>query len=133
MQKNMRLHTEMAVIGGASYNLIEILWRGRTHWSMFLVGGLCFELIGGVNTRLSHRPLLWRGTVCAAGITAVEFVSGCVVNRALKMQVWDYSHMPLNIGGQICLLYSVYWVLLSMAAWPCYRGCRRALLKLHAR
>ena len=30
------------LIGGLGYGLLEILWRGRTHWSMLLTGGVCF-------------------------------------------------------------------------------------------
>ena len=31
--------------GGLLYGLIEILWRGWTHWSMVLCGGLCFLMM----------------------------------------------------------------------------------------
>ena len=37
------------------------------------------------------------------------------------MNVWDYSGFPLNIMGQVCLLYSVLWGLLSIVAIPLYR------------
>ena len=29
-------------IGAAGYSLLEILWRGNTHWTMTLAGGICF-------------------------------------------------------------------------------------------
>jgi hypothetical protein len=41
------------LFGGASYNLIEILWRGHTHWTMFILGGLCFVLVGLINNLFS--------------------------------------------------------------------------------
>ena len=127
-----QLNAEMAIIGGAGYNLIELLWRGRTHWSMFLVGGACFQLIGQVGRRVKAPPIVKCG-LCALGITAVELVSGCILNRWLKLGVWDYSRQRFNIKGQVCLLYSVLWLLLSAAAIPLYALCRKGLLRLHRR
>lgn len=34
------------LIGGFVYISIELLWRGHTHWSMFILGGVCFILLG---------------------------------------------------------------------------------------
>ena len=33
-------------LGGCAYMGLELLWRGRSHGSMFLLGGFCFLLIG---------------------------------------------------------------------------------------
>lgn len=118
------------VIGGLVYNLIEILWRGRTHWSMFLVGGCCFRIIGKIFTVCSRVHWLWRATLCGAAITAVEFISGCIVNLQLGLGVWDYTNMPMNICGQVCLLYSGFWAGLSVPAAYVYRYCERTLHRL---
>jgi len=126
-KKNLWLHLCLFAVGGLGYVLIELLWRGRSHPSMFLVGGICFEMIGGVDARCRRRPLLVRCALCALGITAVELVSGCILNRWLGLGVWDYSRMRYNILGQVCLLYSLFWLLLSAAAFPLYRRCRRLL------
>ena len=121
------LHLSLFAVGGLGYVLIELLWRGRSHLSMFLVGGACFELIGGIDTRCRHRPILARCALCSLGITAVELVSGCILNRWLGLGVWDYSRMRYNILGQVCLLYSLFWLVLSAAAFPLYRVCRRLM------
>lgn len=42
----------LAVIGGAIYVGIEMLWRGHSHPSMFILGGLCFVSIGLINRAL---------------------------------------------------------------------------------
>lgn len=42
-------------IGGLLYVLIELAFRGRSHWTMFLVGGLCFWLIGLINEVIPGR------------------------------------------------------------------------------
>ena len=83
---------------------------------MTLTGGLCALLIHDANLRMGRVSMPLR---CLAGgciITAVEFAVGCVVNLALGWRVWDYSSMPLDLMGQICLPYSVYWIILSL---PC--------------
>lgn len=116
-------------VGGMAYNVIEVLYRGYTHWTMFVVGGLCFVLIGLINEIFSWETALWKqmligGTV----ITVVEFVSGCVVNLLLGWNVWDYSQLPLNVLGQICVPFYFVWVVLSlvgivlddMIRWKCF-------------
>ena len=113
-------------IGGFLYNIIEVLWRGYSHWTMFFVGGACFNLIGRIHT-LCRKGLFQRCTLCALAVTAVEFVSGCLFNLKMKLNVWDYSGMFFNIKGQVCLLYSVLWGFLSLIAAPVYTRCRTRL------
>lgn len=111
--------------GGIVYSVIELLWRGYTHWSMTIAGGICFLAIHLVNTRFRELHIAWR---CAAGcaiITAVEFVIGVAVNLVLDMRVWNYSDMYGNILGQICPLFSCLWFLLS------YPACRLSSLLRH--
>lgn len=117
------------LLGGTVYVLLEKLWRGRSHWTMFLLGGTCFHLMGRVGMRCRGWRLRHRCALCAALVTAAEFLCGCLVNRRLKMNVWDYSDRPLQIMGQVCLPYSVLWGLLSIPAMPLYAGCRRLYYK----
>lgn len=123
-KKCILLHAALMVVGGTLYMLIELLWRRRTHWSMLLVGGACFDVIGGIHRRLKTRRLSVRCAVCAAAVTGVELVSGYVLNVALGLGVWDYSRQPLNVGGQVCLLYAGFWMALSAVAGPVYEVCR---------
>ena len=104
-------------IGGLIYSLIEIIYRGNTHWTMFIVGGLCFLLVGWINKFFSWDLALWKQMLIGGAIiTAVEFVSGCIINLWLGWNVWDYSHVPLNILGQVCLPFYFAWVGLSLIA-----------------
>lgn len=104
-------------VGGTIYIMIEMLWRGYSHWSMFIVGGLCFVLIGLINEYYSYDiPLIWQMMIGACIVTVVEFVNGCIINLWLGLNVWDYSDMPFNIWGQVCLPYMVLWSLLSGVA-----------------
>ncbi len=104
-------------IGGLLYVLVELAFRGRSHWTMFYVGGLCFWLIGLINEVLPWEMPLWKQCIIGAVIvTAIEFLAGCIINLWLGWDVWDYSNMPFNVLGQICLPFSLLWILLSAVA-----------------
>ena len=108
------LYPMLFLFGGAVYLMLELLWRKRTHWSMGIIGGVAFLLLFLVFTRIGNERLLLKGVVGAAIITSVEFLGGAVVNVRLKWNVWDYSMLPLNLYGQVCILFSGLWFLLSM-------------------
>ena len=114
-------------VGGLLYVLIELIWRGHSHWTMFILGGLCFIYLGLINEVLSWKMLLWKQILIgAAGITLLEFVTGCIVNLGLGWNVWDYSDMPGNFLGQICPQYFVLWLPVALAGiilddWIRYR------------
>ena len=101
-------------IGGVLYVAVELAYRGWSHPSMFLLGGVCFVLVGELG-RWSGRGLLGRAVLGGAAITALELVTGLVVNRWLGLGVWDYSTQPGNLLGQICPGFCLAWVLLAGA------------------
>ena len=89
---------------------MELLWRGRSHISMFAAGGLGFLLLGKIrDTNLLN---LAKPVVGAGLITAVELGTGLLVNR--DYHVWDYRSLPLNYRGQICLPFTLLWIPVSM-------------------
>lgn len=104
-------------LGGALYTLLEILWRGYTHPSMTLTGGVCLAMIYMLNSQLAGRPLILKCAIGAVGITLIELAVGLIVNVKLHLGVWDYSRVPFNFKGQICLPYSIMWLLLSAPAF----------------
>lgn len=117
---------ELFLFGGIGYGLIEIIWRGRTHWSMLLTGGLCFLTLFKLFEKAERFPLKLKCIAGGAVITSFEFVSGCIFNRLLKLKVWDYSSYRLNIKGQICALYSVLWTLLCIPVSALCKKMRRS-------
>ncbi|MCM1363992.1 MAG: putative ABC transporter permease [Faecalibacterium sp.] len=103
-------------IGSFMYSLIEVLYRGYTHWTMTLTGGVVFVLLYFMNLAVKTRSFVLRGIIGALIITFTEFLVGVTVNLIFKMNVWDYSSLPGNILGQICPQFSLWWFLLSI---PC--------------
>lgn len=101
-------------IFGLSYLLVEILWRGYTHWTMFFVGGICGFLIGLINERNKKMSLIKQCFISTIIVTVIEFISGCIINLWLGWGVWDYSMLPFNILGQVCLPYSLLWFILAI-------------------
>ena len=105
------------MIGAFLYLFIEILYRGHTHWTMGVVGGVCFVLIGLINEVFTWgTPLCLQSIIGATIVTVLEFISGVVLNIWLRLGIWDYSRMPFNLLGQICLPFSVIWIGLSVLA-----------------
>ncbi len=102
------------VIGGLSYPLLELIWRGHTHWSMMLAGGVCMVLMFEIYNTYDNMNFLSRALVGSFVITSVELAFGLVLNYRLKMDIWDYSDKRFNFMGQICLLYTFLWGLLSI-------------------
>lgn len=105
-------------LGGCAYVGLELLWRGRSHGSMFVAGGLCFLLLGWLNRTRPRLPLPLRAVVGALVITMVELGVGLAVNR--DYSVWDYRGNPGNFCGQICPMFTLLWIPVSVAAMFLY-------------
>ena len=105
-------------VGAIGYGLLEILWRGYTHWSMLVAGGICFSAFTKIGNKMKKASLLVRGLTGGLFITLIEFIFGVIFNIILKLKVWDYSKLPFNIAGQVCLLYTAIWSAISMLCIP---------------
>lgn len=115
MIKAIVKHIVLFLVGGLIYCILEILFRGNSHWTMYILGGMCFILLGCMNEHCSWDIPLWIQSVAGSIIiTILEFWTGCIVNLWLGWNVWDYSQLPLNILGQICLPFSILWCMLSV-------------------
>lgn len=105
------------LVGGAIYVIIELVCRGRSHWTMAVVGGICFVLCGILNEIFTWKSTIWfQMLICSLIITAVEFISGLILNIHYGLAIWDYSNIPFNILGQICLPFTVLWFFISAPA-----------------
>lgn len=101
------------MVGGIGYPLLEILYRGRSHWTMAVAGGLGMALLRRTGATQRHRPLWQQALLGGLLITGVEYAVGRGFNRGYH--IWDYRRMPLNLHGQICLAYTLGWCALSAA------------------
>ncbi len=116
--KNLKNTLIFFSVGAMGYGLIELLWRGHTHWSMLTCGGLCFSIFGKLSSKLKNISLLYKAIIGSFFVTVLEFIYGIIFNVLLKKDVWDYSNIPFNFKGQICLLYSVFWWILGLVFIP---------------
>lgn len=115
--KNVIKMVVLLLIGGTTYFGIEMLWRGYSHWTMALVGGICFVLIGAINEYIPwDMGFIDQALLGAIIVTAVEFISGLILNVWLGLGIWDYSSLPMNVMGQICLPFFFVWIALSAVA-----------------
>jgi len=104
-------------IGGIIYCFIERVWRGFfPHFSMFIVGGVCFLCIGQLNHSYLEweMPLTSQMFLSGGIITVIELAAGLLLNVKLNLEIWDYSDIPYNFMGQICLSYFALWQFLSI-------------------
>jgi Predicted membrane protein len=107
----------LGTVGGTAYTFIELLYRGYSHWTMYFVSAVSFILIGLINEYISwDMKLCKQMTIGACIVTLMEFISGYIINIKLGWQVWDYSNLPFNIMGQICLPFSIIWFFVSFIA-----------------
>lgn len=112
-------------MGGGAYMTLEFLWRGRSHGSMFLLGGLCFLFIGKLSSVLTKVPLAVQLLIFSAMITFLELLTGLAVNGSYR--VWDYRAVPYNFLGQICLPFTLLWIPVSFGARELYRRAEKAI------
>ena len=112
----IRKNIGLFAVGGSVYVGLELLWRRRSHVSMFAAGGICFLLLGKI--RKLALPAALKPLLGAAGITAVELGTGLLVNR--DHRVWDYRKVPRNYRGQICLPFTLLWIPVSLLGMGLY-------------
>lgn len=70
------------VFGGLAYFGLEVLFRGHSHWTMFVLGGFLFLILGELNEGLLEwdTPLIWQGVLGSAIVTGAELVTGMILN-----------------------------------------------------
>ena len=122
----------LLLAGGSVYVCIELLWRGRSHGSMFLCGGLCTVLIGMLNEWAPGLPLTAQMLLGACVITASELLFGFLFNRSYA--VWDYrgcrtisagrSARSISAAGSASRCWRSFWTT-ACGIWPSARRSGR--------
>ena len=106
---------------GGLYFFMEVAWKtlnGRPEtisWTMFALAIFLAIPLERFGAELPWSMPLWLQTViCATAITVAEFVAGLILNIWLGLGIWDYSHVPGNILGQVCLPFYFVWLAASV-------------------
>lgn len=105
--------------------VVEMLWCLITNGYLESRAGLVygpFNLLYGIGavvlTVCLYRFRNRSGWISFAGGmlvgSAVEYVCSWGQEMIFGTRSWDYSQMPFNINGRICLLYSIFWGLLGV-------------------
>lgn len=115
--KKFKEYAIITTVGGVYYFLLEILWRGYSHWAMIIVGGISAAFLYLINEKLSVVSFFSKCLLGAGIITAAELLSGIVVNLWLGWDIWDYTKLQYNLMGQISLKTSLLWMLLCIPAF----------------
>lgn len=104
-------------IGAILYASIELLWRGRTHWTMAVLGGVVYVILNDINIRIPNASITVKSIFGSGIITVLELICGVILNLKLGLKVWNYENIGYNILGQICPKYTVYWFMLCIVAF----------------
>lgn len=106
---------------GAVYFFLEVAWktlRGEPEaisWTMFLLAIILAIPLERFGAELPwEMPLVLQALICGTAITGAELAAGLILNVWLRMDVWDYSHMPGNLWGQVCPQFWALWCVLSI-------------------
>lgn len=91
-------------------------WESR---QSFLYGPFCgIYGLGAVIMILSlqyfnqnNNRLFWGGFLVGS---IIEYVVSWIGEILLNVKWWDYSNMPLNLNGRICVFFSIFWGLLAI-------------------
>lgn len=114
---NVLKYVVIFISGAVIYMGLEMLWRGYTHWTMGLVAGIATILIGLINEIFpKDTPLMVQAPIASLIITELEYISGEILNVYLGLNIWDYSQMPFNVDGQVCLPASLFWMIIGLIA-----------------
>ena len=120
--------------GGTVYYFLEVIWKllreepERISWTMLVLAVLLCVPVERCGEELPWACPLWlQALCCAALVTAVELAAGVVLNLWLRLGVWDYSHLPGNLWGQVCPQFALLWWGLCLLFIPVFDWLRYAV------
>ena len=122
MDKGKWVHTlvkylTLFLVGYCTYIALEITYRGESYELMGILGGISFLSFDQINNRISWElDLLLQGCIGSAIVTGFEFIVGEGLKILNQPPMWDYSNMPLNYDGVICVPFSIIWILVTILA-----------------
>ena len=125
--KNIEKYILIFLFGGFGYGLLEILFRGFTHWSMIITGGSALLILYLINLALPNTPIILKAFIGALSITIIEFSVGIIVNKVFSFGVWDYTGTPGNVLGIITPSFSLIWFMISLIMITVFKNIQRII------
>lgn len=125
--KNIEKYIFIFLFGGFGYGLLEIAFRGFTHWSMIITGGSALLILYLINHALPNTPTILKALIGALSITIIEFSVGIIVNKVFSFGVWDYTGTPGNILGIITPSFSLIWFMISLIMISVFKNIQRII------
>lgn len=99
-------------IFGALYYSLELIYDGTSHWGMFVCAGLTGVTSSYILKHYNRLSMVIKALLITMVILILEFISGYILNIYFNLNVWDYSLLPFNLYGQICLYFGLIWFFL---------------------
>ena len=75
-----------------------------------------------------NKFVLFLGSIAIA--TAIEFVAGFLLEKIFHERWWDYTDKKLNIGGYICMEFSIIWGLFCFLLYEAVHPVTKSLVDL---
>ncbi len=113
------------ILGGSCGWVLELFFRRFVHkkWinpgfltgpclPLYGVGVVCLYLICSIDYSFIENDFLRAVFVVAvitAAMTLIEYITGLIFIKGMKVQLWDYSDRIGNIQGIICPLFTFFW------------------------
>lgn len=114
MQQLLWYFYAYAFLGWCSEVAFAAVRKGQFVNRGFLNGPICpvygvglVAVIGVLAPVQNQLWLLYLGAVVLT--TAIELVTGFAMEKLFHQRWWDYSRVPLNLGGYVCLPFSLIW------------------------
>ena len=108
------MNTLIFLIGAFAYYTIEIIFRGYSHWSMALTGGICLLVFSWFIKENPQLNVIKKAIAGAVIITIFEFFVGLIVNKWYGWRVWDYTNEAGDLLGIVCPRFTIIWFFLCL-------------------
>ncbi len=125
--KNIEKYIFIFLFGGLGYGLLEIIFRGFTHWSMIITGGSALLVLYLINSAIPDTPIILKALIGAFAITIIEFTVGIIVNKVFSFGVWDYTGSFGNVLGIITPIFSLCWFGISLIANIIFKNMQKII------
>ena len=118
MKKYILKNIVLFFVGFCVYVTIECCYKSVSYPLMGILGGLTVVILDKINDRISWDiDLFYQCLIGSCLITMFELIIGTIAKYSPILPVmWDYSKVPFNFNGVICLPFSIIWLFLSAVA-----------------